>query len=155
MIVHYAPRPVLVVPYPLLTAERADLETGPLTIGWDGSPGAQRAVAVAERLLPSRRIVLVSVHDDADRPPAPLGREVVESHLTGVHVETGRTVTKGLLAEADRLRAAAVVVGSRGRAAVPEILLGSVAMATLHHSPRPVLVVPRAASRGHDEPAGT
>jgi nucleotide-binding universal stress UspA family protein len=38
------------------------------------------------------------------------------------------------------------MVGSRGRSAVREILLGSVAMATLHHTRRPVLVV-------HPEPA--
>jgi nucleotide-binding universal stress UspA family protein len=35
-----------------------------------------------------------------------------------------------------------IVVGSRGRSARREILLGSVAMATLHRAHRPVLVVP-------------
>ena len=44
--------------------------------------------------------------------------------------------------------AAVLVVGSRGRSALREILLGSVAMAALHHSPRPVVVVPHRA----DEP---
>jgi nucleotide-binding universal stress UspA family protein len=38
--------------------------------------------------------------------------------------------------------AAALVVGSRGRSAAREIILGSVAMSTLHHSHRPVMVVP-------------
>ena len=38
--------------------------------------------------------------------------------------------------------AALLVVGSRGRSAMQEIVLGSVAMATLHHAHRPVLVVP-------------
>jgi nucleotide-binding universal stress UspA family protein len=47
------------------------------------------------------------------------------------------------LADYARRRAAAVlVVGSRGRSAMREILLGSVAMATLHHAYRPVLVIP-------------
>ena len=39
-------------------------------------------------------------------------------------------------------QAAVLVVGSRGRSAVQEILLGSVAMAVLHHAYRPVMVVP-------------
>jgi nucleotide-binding universal stress UspA family protein len=41
-----------------------------------------------------------------------------------------------------------IVVGSRGRSALREIRLGSVAMATLHHSPCPVVVVPHRARAG-------
>lgn len=37
---------------------------------------------------------------------------------------------------------ALIVVGSRGRSAVQEIVLGSVAMATFHRAHRAVLVVP-------------
>jgi len=40
-----------------------------------------------------------------------------------------------------------LVVGSRGRSAIREILLGSVAMATLHHAYRPVMVVPEGSVR--------
>ena len=142
MIVHYTPRPVLVVPYPLLTPEWTALETGPVVVAWDSSPGAVRALDAADRLLPGRRVVLVAVHDGDTPPPAPPGRELVGSRLSGIHLVPSRAVAAALLAEANRLSAAAVVVGSRGRAVLPEILLGSVAMATLHHSPRPVLVVP-------------
>jgi nucleotide-binding universal stress UspA family protein len=38
--------------------------------------------------------------------------------------------------------AAVLVVGSRGRSAAREIIMGSVAMSTLHNSHRPVMVVP-------------
>src|SRR4051812_35848918 len=54
MVVHYTPRPVVVVPYPLLSAEYATLPSGPVVTGWDGSPGAQVALAAAERLFSGR-----------------------------------------------------------------------------------------------------
>lgn len=47
-----------------------------------------------------------------------------------------------LLAEADRIDAAVVVIGSRGHGAVRSALLGSVSSGLLHHTHRPVLVVP-------------
>ena len=47
-----------------------------------------------------------------------------------------------LLAKADEIDAAVVVIGSRGQGAVKSALLGSVSSGLLHHSRRPVLVVP-------------
>jgi len=47
-----------------------------------------------------------------------------------------------LLAEAGALDAAVIVIGSRGQGAVKSALLGSVSSGLLHHSRRPVLVVP-------------
>jgi Universal stress protein family len=55
----------------------------------------------------------------------------------------GRAIAEALSAGARNRGAALIVVGSRGRSAVREILLGSVAMGTLHHAYRPVLVVPQ------------
>jgi nucleotide-binding universal stress UspA family protein len=47
-----------------------------------------------------------------------------------------------LLAKADAIDAAVVVIGSRGHGAVKSALLGSVSSGLLHHTRRPVLVVP-------------
>jgi nucleotide-binding universal stress UspA family protein len=49
-----------------------------------------------------------------------------------------------LLAAADELGADAIVCGSRGRGGVARSLLGSTSSALVHHSTRPVLVVPEA-----------
>lgn len=145
MVVHYCSRPVIVVPHPLLSAEFDVLTDGPIVVGWDGSPGAQVALAAADRLFPDRRIVAVSVADDPDGP-APTGSEP-GGRISHVHIGRGRgRVTRAtaaaVVAAADEHGAAVVVVGSRGRSAVREIVLGSVAMGTLHHSHRPVMVVP-------------
>ena len=46
------------------------------------------------------------------------------------------------LAKADEIDAAAIIIGSRGEGEVKSALLGSVSAGLLHHSHRPVLVVP-------------
>ena len=146
VIVHYSTKPVLVVPHPLATTERAALPSGPIVVGWDGSEGAKAALVAAATLFPGRELVAAEVrHYDEESlwtgegtPPAtvvrlPLGRAVGAS----------RSVAEQLEACAAERSAAAVVVGSRGRSVIRELLLGSVAKATLHNVRRPVLVVPR------------
>lgn len=150
MVVHYTLRPVLVVPYPLLIAESDALATGPVLVGFDGSAGAQTALTTATRLLPTRSVLLATVDDGqatdgATNPPQAGDTAPTRLHLPGGHGMHGRSVAAAL-AECAHSRAAAVlVVGSRGRSAVREILLGSVAMAALHHAHLPLLVVPSAA----------
>jgi nucleotide-binding universal stress UspA family protein len=147
MVVHYATRPVLVVPHPLLIDEYAALAAGPVLVGYDGSDGAQTALKVAAQLFPTRDHLLVTV-DDGQATQDPVGALAVdETAVTRLLVPAGRGTpgrsVAGALAECARSRDAAVlVVGSRGRSAVKEIVLGSVAMATLHHAYRPVLVAP-------------
>ena len=147
MVVHYCSRPVLVVPQPLLSEEYDALSDGPVVVGWDGSESAKAALQTAERLFPDRRIVAVSV-DEATKVPAQPGADS-NGRLVHVHVDRGRGrgrqargTASAIVAAADEQRAAAVVVGSRGRSAVREIILGSVAMGVLHESHRPVMVVP-------------
>ena len=144
IVVHHCSRPVVVVPHPMLSVEYDALAAGPVVVGWDGSTNAEAALAAASRLLPHRHFVAVSVDDDSD-PPAP--ESVGDARVTRVHVNRGRgrhahAVAQALIAAADEHGAALVVVGSRGRSVAREIILGSVAMGTLHHCHRPVMVVP-------------
>jgi nucleotide-binding universal stress UspA family protein len=59
-------------------------------------------------------------------------------------VETGDSRSV-LLAQAYEQRAEVIVVGSRGRSQLAEVLLGSVAHFLTHHSRIPVVVVPQPA----------
>jgi nucleotide-binding universal stress UspA family protein len=142
MVVHYCPRPILVVPHPLLSTEFDSLAAGPVVVAWDGSAGAEAALAAAGRIFGHRSIVAVSVDDDAEVPAPPTGGNVTHTHVRRTGVRRARGVAAAVVAAADDHDAAVVVVGSRGRSAVREILMGSVAMGTLHLSHRPVLVVP-------------
>ncbi|MBX6749235.1 MAG: universal stress protein [Micromonosporaceae bacterium] len=144
-VVRHTPRPVLVVPRPLLTDEYAALRTGPVLVGFDASTGAQTAVATANRLFPTRPVVLVAVDgDEATLPPEaePAGAEVATIPAARRFGSHARAVADALAAYARQRQAAVLVVGSQGRSAAREILLGSVARATLHHAHRPVIVVP-------------
>jgi nucleotide-binding universal stress UspA family protein len=133
---------VLVSPHPLLMAEHAALADGPVLVGWDGSAGAQTALATAERLFPGRDLHPVSVGDTSADEPGPAGREVVRLHTAQDRGASARTVADVLVGFARERKAALVVVGSRGRSVIREMVLGSVAVATLHRAYRPVLVVP-------------
>ncbi|MCX4472672.1 Universal stress protein [Micromonospora sp. MW-13] len=152
MAVHYSPRPVLVVPHPLLTDEHAALAGGPVLVGWDSSAGAEAALTTAQRLLPERDLVLVAVDSDGGgTEEAPAVAAAGEPSTTTVRVRAGlgtpgRAVADALAAVAVDREAGLLVVGSRGRSAVRKILLGSVAMATLHSAHRPVMVVPQTPS---------
>jgi len=168
VVVRHTPRPVLVVPRPLLTDEYAALRTGPVLVGFDASPGARTAAATAGRLFPDRPVVLVAAGgdeaalsaaaepDDAAAPDTgplgagpssagPAGAEVVTIPVARRFGSHARAVADALAAYARQRQAAVLVVGSRGRSAAREILLGSVARATLHHAHRPVIVVPATA----------
>jgi nucleotide-binding universal stress UspA family protein len=56
------------------------------------------------------------------------------------------SVWRKILDVADETEADLIVVGTRGQTAVQSVLLGSVSNAVVHHSARPVLVVPTPAS---------
>lgn len=143
MVVHYTPRPVLVVPQSMLMAEHAAVAEGPVLLGWDGSTGARTAYTVATRLFPSRDVIVASVEDGNDAAPDP-DREVVALPMVDGRLQPAHGVAEALANCADQRKAALLVMGSRGRSALSEIVLGSVAMATLHRAHRPVLIVPPA-----------
>lgn len=135
-----SPVPVLVVP-PLLADERAATASGPVLVAHDGSAAADHAHAVAADLFSGR--VLVPVHVES-----PTG---AEAQAPGVPADALRLRAEGfgpaavaaaLAREAAAQRAGVIVVGSRRRSLLREVVLGSIARAVLQHGHRPVLVVP-------------
>jgi nucleotide-binding universal stress UspA family protein len=147
LVVHVSPVPVLVVPYPLTTAEWAAAASGPVMVGTDGSPGAQEAIARAAALFAGREQLLVAVAEPGDGPgpSAPDGAELLTVPCSGRAGSARATAATLAEVAADR-GAAVVVVGSRGRSTSRELLVGSVPRTLLHCAHRPVLVVPSAPS---------
>ena len=141
-VVHYSPVPVLVVPPAKAADRRQAAQVGPVLVACDGTSGADTALAVARSLWPLRQYVVASVACRAADHVA--SDEMVEAVVLKAHgvPETARSIADALAEHGAAIGAAAIVVGSRGQSAHREILLGSVAMATLHHAHRPVLAVP-------------
>ena len=139
--VHASPVPVLVVPRFILTAEREAAGSGPVLVGHDGSAGAARALDAAASLLGERERIAAFVGEEDAAPAAPEGARTAVLAPLGVS-ENARAIADALVRHAQEAGAAVIVVGSRGRSAIREILLGSVAIAVLHHADRPVMVVP-------------
>lgn len=138
--VHYSSRPTLVAPPALLADEYEALADGPVIVGSDGSAGAHTALAAAQHVFAGRQIVVVTVGDGEAEAPAVDG--VTVEHVSGPERGSAKGTADALAGAAAHRRAAAVVVGSRGRSALRQVLLGSVAKETLQSAHRPVLVVP-------------
>jgi nucleotide-binding universal stress UspA family protein len=154
-VVHFSPAPVLVVPHPLSEDGGRALAQGPVVVGDDGSQGARAALSAAPALLPGRELVVATAGDEGPAAPGDLpdtGAATARRVRLSVAPTVGRrarAVGQALAECAAAEGAAAIVVGSRGRSAQAEVLLGSVAMTVLHRAHRPVLVVP-SGRRGHE-----
>jgi nucleotide-binding universal stress UspA family protein len=154
--VNHSPVPVLVVP-PLLAEERAAALAGPVMVAHDGSVAADRARAVAAALFPDRLQLISHVETPAifsapdprvaDTTPVALGR-IGEMGLPPATIRLNtqefgpRAVADALAEEAAARGVGVIVVGSRRRSMLRELLLGSNARAVLRHGHRTVLVVP-------------
>lgn len=130
-------------------------------LGYDESPGAQRALDVAIDLASRYDEPLVLVYGAA--PPGGVGEEY-RAHQSAL-AELGRTATahaveraraagisaevelvfekpaSALLDVADRRDARMIVVGSYGESPLRGVILGSTTYKVLNQSERPVLVV--------------
>lgn len=132
--------------------------TWPLVVvGVDGSDTSQQAMewAVDEAARRGWRCEIVQVwHEhgpEAGVPTALLAQRVALTAFAGHHADAEHVDVEVLRGRpVDALLAAAndaelLVIGSRGRGAAVEALLGSVSEACLHHARCPVVVVPASA----------
>ena len=140
VVAHDSAVPVLIVPHALLAEERQAAAAGPVVIGYDESDGARRALEAARSLLPGRELIAVTVPADRRERRHRRGRDA--GLEVGRQVRGPGAVADALARFAAKRKAALIVVGSRGRSAWREIVLGSVAVAVLRHAERPVLTVP-------------
>jgi nucleotide-binding universal stress UspA family protein len=167
-IVHHSAIPVLVVPD---TASEEALAR-PVLLCYDGSEGSRRAISLAGEELGSRRAVVLhvweswvaeapalagasatvqgmaaeldEVADEQSESRTAEGVEVAESagfDAEGLSERATGPVWKAVLDTADEHSCAAIILGSRGLTGI-SAALGSVSNGVVHHSRRPVLVVP-------------
>ncbi len=133
-----------------------------IVLGYDESPGAQRALDCAIDLcrLMSEHLVVVY----ADEPPSRMGEEfaahtdalaeqgrkaladaTAAARTAGIAVEVElvrQSPAQALLDVADRRDARLIVVGTYGESPLRSAILGSTPHKLLHWSNRPVLCVP-------------
>jgi nucleotide-binding universal stress UspA family protein len=127
-----------------------------VAVAYAGGQSSQAALALAVTEARLRRMTLVVIHttseEDYDTPryAGPDTLQDLESRLreTGVSFvirqPVASDVAEGVLEEAERVRAAVLVVGLRRRSAVGKVILGSVAQKIVLDSPVPVIAVPPA-----------
>jgi nucleotide-binding universal stress UspA family protein len=140
-----------------------------ILVGYDGSPGSERALRWAAREARCRNTVLTVCHacapGDIEAPSGdggapdrmlPAGEQILAEGLRFARTIMGAGQARPLLAAGPAARmlcehspdADMVVVGTRGRGGLPGMLLGSVAQRVCAHARGRVVVV-----RGHWHPA--
>ena len=166
-VLNHSERPVLVVPG---AAPRS--EGGPLVLCYDGSESAARAIRAAGTLCSPRAAVVVNLWESwvTEAPvlagvarPVNAMTEELDEIATGLSESTSAdgvrlaadagfdaqpvsacsagSLWRSLLDVADQHGAEALVLGARGLTGLSRVL-GSVSNGVVHHSKRPVLVVP-------------
>lgn len=148
-LIHHTDRPVVAV------GDEAELTTGPVVVGVDGSSTNAQALAVAKRLSAQLDSELIAAFcpDPSDRS----GEDEPYDHEGAVRSELGELLhpedelliepghpTEMLARIASEKGAAALVVGTRGKGGFHGLIAGRVATQLLRHSPVPVIVVPHA-----------
>jgi nucleotide-binding universal stress UspA family protein len=167
-LVHRSPIPVLVVP----GTTTKEATNGPLLLCYDGSEGARHAIAVAGREFGRQQALVLhfweswvaeapalarvsatvqgvaaeldEIADEQSADRTAEGVQVAEEagfDAEGLSERATGPAWKAVLDIADQHRCAAIVVGSRGLTGL-SAALGSVSNGAIHHSRRPVLVVP-------------
>jgi len=156
-IVRGAAVPVLFVP---VGAAGAPLTAGPTIVGLDGSEAAEVGLGMARELAARLGVELYLV--EAFDPLPPLAVEVgfYPVDLTDSMEESARTYLQGIQRPAERVEctvgpadavieevarrvgAGLIVLSSHGKGLAKRITLGSITDRVMHHSQRPLLIVP-------------
>jgi len=174
-LVHHSATPVLVVPG---TASEESL-SGPPLFCYDGSDAAKRAITLAAELLSARRALVAHFWESwVAEAPALAGTsstvrgmaaelDEIADEQSAEHTRDGVDVADAAGLDASGLSERAtgptwsaileagahhdcssIVVGARGLSGI-SAALGSVSNGVVHHSRRPVLVVPPAVEQAH------
>ena len=142
----------------------------PVLLCYDGSDDAKSALGRAAELFAGRPAVVLSIWEhgwaslsvawpDADSLQSleeAAEKNATESAAEGVELAAAAGLTaepvarlargpvwQAILDVADEYDAAAIVLGRRGLGGIKSMLLGSVSNAVVHHSTRPVIIIPR------------
>ena len=120
----------------------------PVLIGYDGSEIAKQAISIAGELF------LGDTVDRFDDAAADAADTIAESGVTlaaaaGLSARASTALSQGsawlaLDELAEEVNAVAIVVAARGLSGAKSVLLGSTSAGLVHHSSRPVIVVPAA-----------
>lgn len=144
-----------------MSSEPQDIGAGPAVICYDGSEDSRRAIQEAGRLFGGKPVVVL--HAGTAGPALPnvevdegalreAGERIAEEGA-GLASEAGLEpsavailargpVREAILQALQERDPVCVVVGARGLSGFKSLLLGSVSHYLVHHSSRPVLVVP-------------
>src|SRR4051812_1757380 len=150
------------------------MHDSPLLLCYDGSEGAERAIRAASMLFGDRRAIVLDVGPPLTAaesmavisPVVPgaafeelnaadaLSRACVgadAARRAGFEAEARAEIDaptwEGIVAVADEIDAAVIVVGTRGLSGARELFEGSVSHQLAEHAGRPVLMVPPAHAR--------
>jgi nucleotide-binding universal stress UspA family protein len=145
------------------------MSDAPILICYDGSDGSHRAIESAAALLGPRRAVVLDIgppltaaESYAALSPVLPGEAFEElneadalrrarvgaerARRAGFEAEARADISaptwEGIVAAADEIDAAVIVIGSRGLKGAREVFEGSVSHQVAEHSDRPVLIVP-------------
>jgi nucleotide-binding universal stress UspA family protein len=144
------------------------MDDGPILICYDDSDAAKHAIEAAASLLTERRAVVLAVapfltatesvgiaggampvdfpelNEEAALERATAGAKIAQEagFEAKARVEQAAPTWEGVVAVADEIDAAAIVIAGSGLSGLSEVVKGKVPRTVAEHAGRPVLIVP-------------